>query len=101
MLHGINVVDFKATWCEPCRDQEPIIDELELTCLGKATVSKINIDAHRDIALRLGIQSIPTIIIFNEGEEVCRFIGFQTADSLHTALNSLLQCDESYAWPHR
>ncbi len=98
---GITLVDFNASWCGPCKAQEPIINELGKTYDGEVTVSKIDIDAHRDIALWLGIQSIPTIIVFNAGKEVHRFIGVQTSATLEKAVNALLQNDESFASPLR
>ena len=98
---GITVVDFNAPWCGPCKAQEPIINKLGETYDGVVTVSKIDIDVHRDVALWLGIQSIPTIIMFNAGEEVCRFIGLQTSATLEKAVNALLQNDELFASPLR
>ena len=90
ILHGVTLVDFDAPWCKPCRDQKPIIDALKKNYQGKATVKKINIDENRDIALHLGIQSIPTIILFKEGMEKNRFVGLQSIDTLKWALKNCL-----------
>lgn len=91
ILHGVTLVDFDAPWCGPCRAQKPIIEALKKNYQGKAAVKKINIDDNRDIALRLGIQSIPTIILFKEGREMNRFIGLQTTETLNRALKKLLE----------
>jgi thioredoxin len=101
ILHGVTLVDFDAPWCAPCRAQQPIIDTVKKRYLGKAAVKKINIDDNRDIALHLGIQSIPTIIIFKEGKEMNRFIGIQTAEMLNRVLKKLI--DQPYSpqkWHH-
>ena len=101
ILHGVTLVDFDAPWCAPCRAQKPIIDALKKNYQGKAAVKKINIDDNRDIALHLGIQSIPTIILFNEGREMNRFIGVQTEETLNRALKKLIDRPHSAQhWHH-
>jgi thioredoxin 1 len=90
ILHGVTLVDFDAPWCKPCRDQKPIIDEFKKNYQGTAAVQKINIDDNRDIAINLGIQSIPTIIIYKNGIEMNRFIGLQTTETLKNALRHVI-----------
>jgi thioredoxin 1 len=90
ILHGVTMVDFDAPWCGPCRNQKPIIDALKKNYRGKATVQKINIDENQDIAMHLGIQSIPTIILYKDGKEMNRFIGVQNARTLTRALKNLI-----------
>jgi thioredoxin 1 len=90
ILHGVTLVDFDAPWCKPCRDQKPIIDALKKNYQGTAAVQKINIDDNRDIAINLGIQSIPTIIIYKNGIEMNRFIGLQTTETLKNALRHVI-----------
>ncbi len=89
VARGITLVDFYAPWCRPCRDQRPVLKELEDRFSGRVRIEIIEIDAHREIALNLGIQSIPTIIIFKDGQEMRRFIGLQSGDTLSRALQSL------------
>lgn len=88
---GITLVDFNAPWCGPCRAQEPILDEIERTFEGKATVAKIDIDQNQDVAVQLGIQSIPTLIAFKEGKEITRLIGLQDAGTIDRVLSELLE----------
>lgn len=87
---GVSLVEFDTPWCVPCRDQEPIVAELECTYADRATVATVNIDQSPKIAMKLKIQSIPTIIIFKEGREIKRFVGLQTVDTLNRALKNAL-----------
>ena len=87
---GITIVDFIATWSRPCRAQTRIISIFERKTKGSATVKQLNIDENRDLAFRLGIQSIPTIIFFKDGKEANRLIGLQPLDALTDVLQSLM-----------
>jgi thioredoxin 1 len=87
---GVTLVDFDAPWCRPCRTQEPIIRALEKEFQGLATVTVLDVDKHQEVALGMGIQSIPTIIIFKDGVEKKRFIGLQSGIKLSDALQSFL-----------
>lgn len=88
---GVSLVNFNAPWCGPCHVQDPIISELGKAYEGKATFVKVNIDQHNDIATGFGIQSIPTIIIFQKGREAKRMIGLQSAATLSHILDELLK----------
>ena len=87
---GITLMDFNAPWCAPCRAQEPILEKLEAEYKGKALIAAMNIDNHGDIAGKLGIQSIPTLILFKNGKEVQRLVGLQSKDCLADILNKVL-----------
>ena len=86
---GISLVDFNAPWCAPCRLQEPILERIADRFVGRVNVSTINIDSHPDIAKGLGIQSIPTLIVFKSGKEIQRFVGLQPEITLVGALARL------------
>jgi thioredoxin 1 len=88
---GVTLIDFNAPWCGPCRAQEPIINQLVEDFAGKATVAEMNIDENQETAVRLGIQSIPTIALFKDGVEVKRFVGLQSAQTLASAIENHLQ----------
>ncbi len=88
---GVILVDFNAPWCAPCRSQSPIIEKLAEKFRGQATVTAIDIDENREVALKLGIHSIPTLILFREGQEIKRFIGLQSEEALTQALEKVLK----------
>ena len=72
---GRMLVDFWADWCMPCRMVSPVIEELAEEYKDKVTVAKVNIDSESVIAARFGIRNIPTVILFDDGLEVKRFVG--------------------------
>lgn len=90
ITNGVVLVDFNAPWCGPCRFQEPIIKDIAEQFKGQATVREINVDENRETAIRFGIQSIPTLILFKNGEEIKRFIGLQTRKVLSRAIEKVL-----------
>ena len=76
------LVDFFATWCGPCKMMAPIIDEVGEEQADTAKVYKIDIDENPDIAQRYGVMSIPTFIVFKNGEPVAKTLGAQTKDKI-------------------
>ncbi len=86
--NGVSLVDFWAAWCGPCRVQGPIVDEIADEMADKANICKLNIDQHKKTAGKLGIQSIPTILIFKDGKMVQKFVGVKPKSVLLKAINS-------------
>jgi thioredoxin len=69
------LVDFWAEWCGPCRMVGPAVEQLSQTMSDKIRVAKLNVDENQEIAMRYGVQSIPSLILFKAGKEVARTIG--------------------------
>ncbi|MCU1246945.1 MAG: trxA [Acidobacteria bacterium] len=68
-------VDFWAPWCGPCRLIGPIVEELAPNYQGRATITKMNVDENPNVAMKFGVTSIPTLMMFKEGKLVDRAIG--------------------------
>ena len=77
------LVDFWATWCGPCRMLAPVVAELAEEKAGELTVGKVNVDEAPELAARFGIISIPTLILFRNGESVKKTIGYCTKEELN------------------
>jgi thioredoxin 1 len=75
IAEGVSVVDFWAPWCGPCRMIAPVIEELAEEYDGKAKICKVNTDEEQNTAMQYGIRSIPTVMIFKDGQVVDQIIG--------------------------
>jgi len=71
----ISLIDFHAIWCNPCKALSPIIDQLSIDYLGKVSVGKLNVDECPKTSKELEIRSIPTIILYKNGEVLERLVG--------------------------
>lgn len=71
------LVDFYADWCAPCKMVAPLVDEIAHEQVGRMLVAKVDTDQAQDVAMKYGIRSIPTLIVFRDGEEVERSMGFE------------------------
>ena len=79
---GLVLVDFWAKWCGPCRMLAPVVEEVAAEMQGKVTVGKMDIDEDTQFAISLGIMSIPTLILYKDGEEVGRMVGVQPKQAI-------------------
>ncbi|KPA18506.1 Thioredoxin [Candidatus Magnetomorum sp. HK-1] len=87
---GVAFIDFNTPWCAPCRAQEPILEKLVKYYKGTVYIASMNIDKNNDTAVKLGIQSIPTLIIYKNGKEIQRFVGLQSEDFITNALDKIV-----------
>jgi len=69
------LVDFWAEWCGPWRMVGPVVEQLSQTMSDKITVAKLNVDENQEIALRYGVRSIPSLLLFKAGKEIARTVG--------------------------
>lgn len=84
----IQLLDYWASWCSPCRIMNPIIEEIEKELAGKIEVVKINVDEKPQEASKYGVMSIPTYIVLKDGKEVGRKIGVTAKVELLKLLQS-------------
>lgn len=76
------LVDFWAEWCAPCRMMAPILNDVANDLPDGKYVGKVNIETYQSMAQRFNVRNIPTLILFNDGKEVNRFVGVKTKDFL-------------------
>lgn len=79
---GTVLVDFWAPWCGPCKMQGPILDKVAEQIGDKAVIAKVNVDENAPLAAQYGVRSIPTLVLFKNGEKVQDFIGVQQENTL-------------------
>jgi len=83
------LVDFWAEWCGPCKMLSPVLEEIATEQAGRAKIAKVNVDEQRELAARFGIQSIPTLLYFANGEVRHQSLGVTGKQAIITKLNSL------------
>lgn len=83
------LVDFWATWCGPCRMLAPVIEELAKEYEGRVVVGKVNIDEQPELAEVFQIQSIPTVLVFKNGQLADMAVGYRPKEQLAQLLNTL------------
>ncbi len=83
------LVDFWAEWCQPCKMLTPTIEELATEYEGKVKIGKVDTDSNREVSIKYGVSAIPTIMLFNGGEVVKKFVGLTSKDQFQAALNEL------------
>jgi thioredoxin 1 len=84
------LVDFWASWCSPCRMVAPVLEEIATDYKGKVKVVKVNVDDNPTTASRYGIMSIPTMMLFKNGEPVNTVVGFRRKEELKGLIDQSL-----------
>lgn len=87
---GVVLVDFWATWCGPCKMMAPNVEEIATEYKGKVTVGKVDVDACQELATRFGIMSIPTLIVFKDGEKKEVLVGYRLKMQIAQVLDKYL-----------
>jgi len=84
------LVDFWAEWCGPCKMIAPVLDELAAEYDGKVKIGKVNIDEHQQIAIDYGINSIPTLLFFKNGQVADQVVGMRSKRDLKASFDRVL-----------
>ncbi len=85
------LVDFWAEWCGPCKMIAPVLNEIANEMDGKLTIGKLDIDVNQQTAMAFGVMSIPTLLLFKDGQPVDRIVGYQPKPQLMARLKSKLE----------
>lgn len=84
------LVDFWAEWCGPCRALGPVLESLSEDLGGRATIAKLDVDANQQVAMKYGIRSIPTVMIFDKGQLVDTLVGVRSKADYAKTLQPLI-----------
>ncbi len=84
------LMDFWAPWCGPCRMVSPVVEQMEKTFAGKLKVCKINTDDNQQVAADYNITGIPCLIVFKNGKEVNRLVGYRPANAMEAELRKVV-----------
>ena len=84
------LVDFYATWCQPCKMMHPVLEQLKARLGDRLRIIKMDVDRHEDVAARYGVQSVPTLMLFRAGEMLWRQSGAMPLQALENAITPML-----------
>ncbi|UTR11309.1 MULTISPECIES: thioredoxin [Evansella] len=84
---GVVLADFWAPWCGPCKMIAPVLEELDGEMGDKVKIVKLDVDENQETASKYGVMSIPTLLVFKDGEVVDQVVGFQPKEQLASLLN--------------
>ncbi|MBR0055908.1 MAG: thioredoxin [Kiritimatiellae bacterium] len=87
---GVVLIDFFAEWCGPCHEMAPVIDSLATDYAGRAKVCKVDVDKAQQLAVRFGIQSIPTLFVLKDGKLAGQFVGITAKAKIAAAIDQAL-----------
>ena len=90
IANGVVLVDFWATWCGPCKTMAPNVEETPTDSKGRVTVGKVDVDECPNLASRFGIMSIPTLIVFKDGEKKEVLVGYRLKMQIAEVLDKYL-----------
>ncbi len=90
LSQGLVLVDFWAEWCQPCKVQDPILEQIAAETDDRVIIAKLNVDDNRYITQQKAVRNIPTLVLYNKGEEVERWTGLQSKEVILSGINKYL-----------
>jgi thioredoxin 1 len=91
IARGICLVDFWADWCQPCLDQNPVLEDIALEVEPQIRVFKVDVNDNRVISNQQGVKNIPLLILYQDGKEKLRFQGIQSKEIITNAISKLVK----------
>ena len=91
IAEGIALVDFWAPWCQPCLDQNPILDEIAKEISDHAKVFKVDVNDNRVISNKEGVKNIPLLILYQKGKPIARYQGIQSKEIIIRSILKLIE----------
>jgi len=91
ITQGISLVDFWAPWCQPCLDQNPVLEEIAKEVAGIASVFKVDVNDNRVISNKEGVKNIPLLILYQEGKPIARYQGIQSKEIIIRSILKLIE----------
>jgi thioredoxin len=85
------IVDFYADWCGPCQMMKPVFEEVSGQFEGKLKFMKLDTQAEEGLAMKFGIQGIPSLVVMKDEKEIGRIVGFMNSDMLSNKINEILE----------
>lgn len=91
LAQGIALVDYWATWCRPCLDQAPVLEEIAEEVAEHAQVYKVDVNDNRVLSNREGVRNIPMLILYQDAKPIARFQGIQSKESIVRSIYKLIE----------
>lgn len=88
VANGVVLVDFWATWCGPCKMIAPVLEEIDAEIGDQVKIAKLDVDNNQATAAEYQVMSIPTLLLFKDGQQVAKTVGFQPKEALVEFINS-------------